>query len=202
MNINDFIQYLKNPGLLNADTLTELEKFAEDYPAFDLGWAVLLKNYKNLQHENYLHLLPKVSIRISDRKWLKKFLEMPVGYIETEKPEYLSIEDYFPDSQADIHQKNEPIQSGKMSLIENFLANGGKIERKAGKLPEASATDLSEKAITVNDDIVTETFANILYDQGNLEKALDAFKKLSLKYPEKSIYFAARIEEIQSKLDH
>ena len=39
--------------------------------------------------------------------------------------------------------------------------------------------------------------ANIYYSQKKYDKALSAYKNLSLKYPEKSIYFASRIEEIE-----
>ena len=45
--------------------------------------------------------------------------------------------------------------------------------------------------------VITETLASIYFQQKNFDKALDAYKKLSLKYPEKSVYFAGRIEEIE-----
>ena len=43
---------------------------------------------------------------------------------------------------------------------------------------------------------ITETLANIYLEQKKYDKALEAFKKLGLKYPEKNSYFATRIEEI------
>lgn len=48
--------------------------------------------------------------------------------------------------------------------------------------------------------LVTETLANIYIDQGLYLKAIEVFKKLILKYPEKKSYFAARIEELEKNL--
>jgi hypothetical protein len=45
--------------------------------------------------------------------------------------------------------------------------------------------------------LVTETLANIYIDQGLHLKAIEVFKKLILKYPEKKSYFANRIEELE-----
>ena len=48
-------------------------------------------------------------------------------------------------------------------------------------------------------DFVTETLAAIYADQGYYDKAIDAYAKLILLYPEKSTYFASLVNEIKSK---
>lgn len=60
-----------------------------------------------------------------------------------------------------------------------------------------NAAKMAKLSVQENDDLVTETLANIYADQENYEKAIKAFEKLQLKYPEKRIYFAGRIKEIQ-----
>lgn len=45
-------------------------------------------------------------------------------------------------------------------------------------------------------DFCTETLAEIYAEQGYLDEAKQIYSKLSLRYPEKSVYFAALIEKL------
>jgi hypothetical protein len=49
--------------------------------------------------------------------------------------------------------------------------------------------------------LVTETLARIYEKQGNLPKAIDAYRKLAVKYPEKSAYFAALSRSLEEQLN-
>lgn len=46
-------------------------------------------------------------------------------------------------------------------------------------------------------EVLTETMADVLIKQGKLSQAIDLYRKLSLLHPEKSAYFASRIEELK-----
>ncbi|MFY7839302.1 MAG: hypothetical protein ACOVP7_03450, partial [Lacibacter sp.] len=47
------------------------------------------------------------------------------------------------------------------------------------------------------EDVITETMAEVLAKQGRKAQAIDLYSKLSLLHPEKSVYFASRIEELK-----
>ncbi len=69
---------------------------------------------------------------------------------------------------------------------------------------QAEKLDLENKARKSSEDqhsLVTETLAKIYVEQGLYPKAIDVYKKLVLKYPEKNAYFAARITELEKKLN-
>jgi hypothetical protein len=56
---------------------------------------------------------------------------------------------------------------------------------------------LAAKSLVQDNDLVSETLADLLVWQGNGEKAKEMYRKLILRFPEKSSYFAAKIEKIK-----
>ena len=68
------------------------------------------------------------------------------------------------------------------------------------KLSEKDEAVLAQKAkASLSDDMewVTETLAKIYELQKKYDKAEEAYKMLSLKYPDKKAYFAQRIENLK-----
>ena len=55
---------------------------------------------------------------------------------------------------------------------------------------------MAEKSNT-EDEVLTETMADILLQQGKSTKAIEVYKKLSLLNPSKSAYFASKIDHIK-----
>jgi len=49
-------------------------------------------------------------------------------------------------------------------------------------------------------NVVTEAMAEVWEKQGNIQKAIEVYNKLSLIYPAKSAYFAAKIEQLKVNL--
>lgn len=65
----------------------------------------------------------------------------------------------------------------------------------SGPLP-----DLSARSTRLEEEIVTENMAMIYLKQRNFAKALDIYRKLELKFPEKSAYFAALIKNLENTI--
>jgi len=60
---------------------------------------------------------------------------------------------------------------------------------------DASVQNMAEKS-NIEEDIVTESMAEVYLQQGKKEKAIEIYQKLSLLNPSKNAYFAAKINEI------
>jgi tetratricopeptide (TPR) repeat protein len=85
------------------------------------------------------------------------------------------------------------------SLIDNFLKSNPKITPPSSE--ESASKDVSEDSIKESDHLITDTLATIYLKQGNYAKAIFAYEKLILKYPEKSTYFAAQIADIKKIIE-
>jgi len=83
-------------------------------------------------------------------------------------------------------------------LIESFIKNDPQITP-----PNAEQIDNENKAkksAEDQNDLVSETLAGIYIEQMLYDKAIDTYEKLSLKFPEKSRYFADLIQSIEKKI--
>ncbi|MFD0765782.1 hypothetical protein ACFQZI_13040 [Mucilaginibacter lutimaris] len=82
-------------------------------------------------------------------------------------------------------------------IIERFIHAEPQIKPlSADKLDNENKAKRSSED---QNDFVTETLARIYCDQMLYHKAIATYKKLILKYPEKKLYFAAQIEQLEKK---
>lgn len=92
-----------------------------------------------------------------------------------------------------------PVKRKEDQLIERFI-----IEEPHIHPPSNDKLDTENKAKKSSEDadiLVTETLAKIYLDQMLYHKALDTYKKLLLKFPEKNRFFTAQIELIENKIN-
>ena len=82
-------------------------------------------------------------------------------------------------------------------LINKFIINSPHILPRKEDTPYEEQLDISESSGSENEGFITETLAKIYINQGYYSKAIYAYEKLSLKFPEKSSYFATQIENIK-----
>jgi hypothetical protein len=97
--------------------------------------------------------------------------------------QYFSEDDYSPESKQD------------KDLIDRFLETNPEIEKIEPKSEKND--DISVESIQEREDFLTEKLALLYTRQGYFDKAIEAYQKLSLKYPEKSDYFAEQIERVK-----
>ena len=83
-------------------------------------------------------------------------------------------------------------------IIERFIKVDPKI-KKGQSTESESQNDLSVQSVKFGEDLVSENLAKIMIKQGKKSKAVDIYKKLIWKYPQKKAYFASQIESIKEK---
>jgi tetratricopeptide (TPR) repeat protein len=92
----------------------------------------------------------------------------------------------------------EPVTAKQLQadLIEKFIIANPRIEPVKEK-NDFPLTDISKPFVEEREEFLTETLARIYVKQGYFSKAIDIYERLSLKYPEKSSYFASLILEVK-----
>ena len=201
MTAKDIIQWIEQPELLNTSTLYELRTMVARYPYFQTIRLLYLKNLYLLHDETFGPELRKSALFIADRSKLYYLIE---GDKLTVKPARGT-------QPLEMQQEEEPSESRTLSLINSFLAEMPDELSANDELTLAPATEeyvLTEDNISadekeesevaeLDDSYFTETLAKIYIKQRRYGKALEIIRKLNLKYPKKSIYFADQIRFLE-----
>ena len=222
MTAEQIFRYMQAPEELNQETLPFLKELTEQHPAFEAGWILYLRNLKNNNDSSFEQELINGAIRIQDRRKLYLFLNEKAKATQQEqetesKPESTNDLEIFnlifaPEyrlensgetvgNMGEVARAIQNTSGKKFRLIDKFLEAQPKMPQV--KVDEASsAMDSQKPKDDDNDDFVTETLALIYAQQGYHKKAIHIFEKLSLKYPEKSTYFAGHIEKIKTLMNN
>ena len=187
-----YSKILKSFDQNDKKTSLILRKILNEYPFFQSASAYYLKTLKAQKKESFEELLPKTAILTYNRSILRKWIFEKNEYsIDENLP---IIEKYtFLDWFDQINESKSSLNS-KIDIIDNFIKNSPKISIDKKYIPT------SEFKIDTNikDDLITETLAKIYISQEKYNKAIKAYKILSLKYPKKSSFFADQIEKIKN----
>ena len=88
----------------------------------------------------------------------------------------------------------------KTEIIDKFIAENPQISRP--KQEFYNPMMVAQASVVDKENIISETLATIYLNQGYVEKAISVYQKLSLKNPEKSVYFAELIEKAKNKFNN
>ena len=144
---------------------------------------------------------PQITAEISQKKAIERDPEKEE--VQLQKPfSFSSTENYsfnqwlqLAAKKPIVRNNNIPIQEKRVkeSLIDTFIQNNPKI------IPLEKGKNFTTPVPNNTQDhaLMTETLASVYLAHKKYENAIQAYKILSLKYPEKSVFFADEIKRIQ-----
>ncbi|MGJ3235898.1 hypothetical protein [Marivirga sp.] len=97
---------------------------------------------------------------------------------------------------SDAHKKEQ------LDIINNFIQKEPVLTKRIdpdNQSNKQEAEDLSANSTNLSDDVVSETLAKLMIKQGRKQKAIDIYKKLIWKFPQKKTYFVEIIDELKKE---
>ena len=225
MNTERIISLIESPNLINRKDITFLEDISIKHPSFSIAHVLLAKGLLNTESVRYNQKLKKAALYSLNRKQLFRLISedvkkdeivkenIPIEVIKVEekliitKKEELKIGQPLEFDETEEYsftewlaltkvQKINREEKEETDLINNFIEKSPTIKVEKNKF--FSPTETAKSSIIENEELVTETLARVYLEQEYFEKAIESYKKLSLKYPKKSSFFAEQINLINN----
>lgn len=208
-----FDQLVKNPSLITADVIPQLEATIKAFPYCQIPYSMLAKASSLAGAEKLEETRPRAAAYALSRVALQQLVESDNERYDATvdvddilepqpAPEPLSSDDIListVEQQASAELQRSEEQRRQQQIIQGFMKKNPRIARQDNNL-EPISIDLSARlGGSADSSIETEAFANILIRQGKIEKAIDVYQKLILKKPEKRNYFAKKLSELYAR---
>ncbi len=211
MNATQFLELIQKADQLEKADYLQLKKVQKNFPFFYLSHA--LSTRFEIKNQESTSSLSFAAVTSADRVWLKNWLYQTLetkvqrGDPDSSEKEAEAISSK-PKKRAvpkdDLiesirrKEKKEILDAKKREQIDLIKAFSKK-EIKLATLKEIEANqnneNLADASTSLNEGLLSETFAKILLQQSKKAQAIEIYEKLALKFPEKRAYFADLIEK-------
>lgn len=205
MKINDI---LKNVDFIMDKEIAVLEEINFKYPFFQTSQILLSKGLLNINSIRYDEQIKKAAVYARSRKklfFLISAKEKNIGIKNNDtnlnkKPLKFEDNDTHSFSQwlSLSHVKKIRNYNSQDKIITNFIQSEHEIKLKKNEEFFQPST-AAKKSLNQNNNLITPTLAEVYLKQGHFDKAISAYEKLILKYPQKSTFFAEKIKLIKNK---
>jgi len=193
---------IADPTSINKEGINQLNEIIKEFPYFHTGQLLLCKGLHNIDSIRFKTQLRKAASYAANRKVLFQLINKQQNkktkktiHINNEliKDEYHSFIDWLSIIKTEKIDRSKNMKSNQ--IIDIFIKNQPNLSRN-NKQEFFKSTDIGKKSIIENKDLITETLAKVYTKQQHFDKAISVYQKLSLKYPQKSSYFANQIKLI------
>ncbi len=118
--------------------------------------------------------------------------------------EWLKLTSATPIIRKEIKETSS-INKQNFDLIDKFIQDKPKLKQGVNSTKTAANNEVQKNLASqysrTSEALMTETLAKVYLQQKNFKKALQAYRILSLKYPEKSGFFADQIRAINKQIN-
>jgi len=191
------MQLLYTKGLHNIDSISynkQLRKAAAYASDRKFLFKLITENVIAYEKPNGIEIRIEPKKEETQIKKIKIKKELEIGTpLQFTKKETHSFSEWLALTKVKKIDRTKNQNAG--NLIDKFIEGEptiGKPKKEVFFSPIKSA----KESLIENDEIVTETLARVYLEQGYLDKAITAYEKLSLKFPQKSSLFANQIKLI------
>ena len=210
MSKERFNKIVKNPSKLEKKDLQLLKELNKAFPFFSISKVIQLREYKkngDLKFERFLGINAALC---RDRKLLHDFIYDRKSKTDVSK-QITEIENILIKSpkakDKSIKEENSFIDWLAISNLKpidrsNEIKNSLKFISKEPQINISDDNNLFNMSTEITDDkyFMTETLAKLYFKQKNYDKAIQSYKILILKFPEKNSYFANQIKKIKKSM--
>jgi len=181
---------------IQQEKIDEIQRSLMDIEVHHMEEVIVLPQIETIAIEE-----EKVELEVIEKTSEEKLeIGKPILFTPSERhsfQEWLQLTKFSP-IEREIEEKNtqnDPEKQKKLDIIDKFIEANPKIAPvKETTKPPANISKSTEEPT----HLMTETLAKVYLEQKKYTKAIQAYEILILKYPEKSSFFADRINEIKN----
>ncbi len=145
-------------------------------------------------------VIPEIDLNKSQEE-----LSREMALLEEKRKSLDELKDLIEQRIIELEREKEEVNKeektlSKTEIIDKFIAENPQISRPKQEFYNPMV--VAQTSVVDKENIISETLATIYLNQGYVEKAISVYQKLSLKNPEKSVYFAELIEKAKNKFNN